>query len=99
MSPEQLLVLMQSFIACLLVIFPILLIARMVYRNMIPDTHMLRMSNWTDSVVRPVALCLFLLMLGFAFYLFFIKPDYYALISPVEFVLGFFFFPLYKKMN
>lgn len=99
MSPEQLLVLMQSFIASVLLIGPLLIAGRAMYRYFVPKNTVLRMQNWNDSIIRPVALCLFLTMVVSALYLMIVKPDFYALISPVEFVLGFFFFPLYKRME
>lgn len=99
MLQQQLLVLLQSFAACAFLILPMLLIARIAYRKTVPNTHMLRMSNWTDSIIRPVALVLFLLMIASVFYFFVIKPDFYALIAPIVFTLGFFFFPLYKRMQ
>lgn len=96
---QQLLVLVQCLTACMLILFPILVIARKVYREIVPNTHILRMSNWKDNIVRPVALVLFLIMVGSGFYFMVLKPDFYALSVPIVFILGFFFFPLYKRMN
>lgn len=99
MSQEQFLVLMQSFAASILLIGPLLILSRAVYRYFITEDSILRMQNWNDTIIRPVALVLFLAMVFAGLYLFFAQPNYYALLGPIEVILGFFFFPLYKRMD
>lgn len=97
MNEHEMFALFQSFLLSFIVIWPVLMIARYVYRQNTP--HSWQMRNWSDSMVRPLAFVIFLVMLASAVYILIEKRNYYALIGPIEVFLMFFFLPLYKKMD
>lgn len=97
MNGQELFILFQSFGASFMIIWPVLIIARYLYRKNTPDSW--HMSSWSDTIIRPLALSIFLIMVASALYLLIEKRNYYALIGPIEVFLLFFFLPLYKKMD
>lgn len=97
MNEHEMFALFQSFLLSFIVIWPALMIARYVYRQNTPYNW--QMGNWSDSMVRPLAFVIFLVMIASAVYILIEKRNYYALIGPIEVFFMFFFLPLYKKMD
>lgn len=93
----ELLALFQSFVYSVIIIGPLYLVGRSIFRTHGPEC--MQMNNLSDNVVRSLALATFLLMIASFIVILYNWSNWYALMGPIEVLLTFLFVPLYKKME
>lgn len=96
MAP-QMLALAQSFIVSVMIIYPLMLLARGAWRKMAPSY--MQLYRMSDDIIRSLALGVFLLMLTVLGIVMFHWDNWYGILGPIEVFLFLIFAPLYKKMN